>query len=219
MCFTERKFNFMNVLVVGCGKVGSQLCNVLSKMGHDVAVIDPLPDHFNNLADDFSGYTVTGVPIDQDILRKGGISDCDAVAAVTNDDNINVMVCQIASELFKVPRVLARIYDPRRGNVFSHFGLHTVCPTNLSVDAIYSMLTDRDKVRNVYLDSATVSFDAVEPTPKQRGLRLSQLNIGDNSKYTLFGILHADGNLTLAHAGSTEVIGENDRLLYAKVID
>lgn len=209
----------MNVLVVGCGKVGSQLSNVLSQMGHDVAVIDPDAEHFNSLADDFTGYTVTGVPIDQDVLRKGGISDCDAVAAVTNDDNINVMVCQLASEIFKVPRVLARIYDPRRGNVFSHFGLHTVCPTNLSVDAIYSMLTDRDRVRNVYLDSASVSFDAVYPAPKQVGLHLSQLTAADSSKSALFGLLHEDGNLTLAHAGAQEIVREKDRLLYAKVVD
>ncbi|MEM1486306.1 TrkA family potassium uptake protein [Oscillospiraceae bacterium PP1C4] len=209
----------MNVLVVGCGKVGSQLCNVLSKMGHDVSVIDPLPERFDNLADHFTGYTVVGVPLDQDVLRKGGIEGCDAVAAVTNDDNMNVMVCQLASEIFNVPRVLARIYDPRRSNVFSHFGLHTVCPTNLSVDAIYSMLTDRDKVKNVYLDSATVSFDAIAPTPKQIGMRLYQLSDADNSKSTLFGLLHADGNLTLAFARANDVIGEKDRLLYAKVID
>lgn len=209
----------MNILVVGCGKVGSQLSNVLSKMGHDVAVIDSDSEHFDALADDFTGYTVMGVPIDQDILREGGIEGCDAVAAVTNDDNTNVMVCQLAQEIFKVPRVLARIYDPQRGNIFSHLGLHTVCPTNLSVDAIYSMLTDRDKVRNVYLDSATVSFDAVEPTPKQFGMKLSDLCANDGAKFTLFGLLHADGNLTLAHAASSEVVQPKDRLLFAKVID
>ena len=63
----------MNILIVGCGKVGSQLSNVLSRMGHDVAVIDQNPAHFSSLADDFSGYNVTGVPIDQDVLRRGGI--------------------------------------------------------------------------------------------------------------------------------------------------
>lgn len=68
----------MNILIVGCGKVGSQLSNVLSRMGHDVAVIDQNPAHFSSLADDFSGYNVTGVPIDQDVLRRGGIENCDA---------------------------------------------------------------------------------------------------------------------------------------------
>ena len=209
----------MNILVVGCGKVGSQLSNVLSRMGHDVAVIDHRQERFSRLADDFTGYTVTGVPIDQDVLRRGGIEACDALAAVTEDDNMNVMVCQLASEIFKVPRVLARIYDPRRGNVFSHFGLHTVCPTNISVDAIYSMLTGRDQIKNVYLDSATVSFDAVEVGEAQTGKQLWQLCGRDTSKSTLFGLLHKDGTLTLCHAGCTAVVEPGDRLLYAKVID
>ena len=143
----------------------------------------------------------------------------DALAAVTDDDNMNVMVCQLASEIFKVPRVLARVYDPRRGNVFSHFGLHTVCPTNISVDAIYSMLTGRDQVKNVYLDSATVSFDADEPDAKEIGLTLGELVLRNNAKQGLFGLLHADGNLTLAHPNSNEEVGPDDRLLYAKVID
>ena len=209
----------MNVLVVGCGKLGSQLSSVLSKMGHDVAVIDNFPEHFDGLSDDFSGYTVSGVPIDQDVLRRAGIEGCDALVAVTNDDNMNVMVCQLAREIFKVPRVLARIYDPPRGSVFSHFGLHTICPNNLSVDAIYSMLTDHDKVKHVYLDSATVSFDAAEPQPRQVGMRLRELCAEDSGRQVLFGLLHADGNLTLAHANAEELVGQNDRLLYAKVID
>lgn len=137
----------MNILIVGCGKVGSQLANVLSKMGHDVSIVDPDEERFSNLSDEFAGYTVTGVPIDQDVLRKAGIEGCEALAAVSNDDNMNVMVCQIASEIFHVPKVLARIYDPARGDVFSHFGLHTVCPTNLSVDALYSMLTDGTELK------------------------------------------------------------------------
>ena len=111
------------------------------------------------------------------------------------------------------------IYDPPRGSVFSHFGLHTICPNNLSVDAIYSMLTDHDKVKNVYLDSATVSFDAAEPQPRQVGMRLRELCAEDSGRQVLFGLLHADGNLTLAHANAEELVGQNDRLLYAKVID
>ncbi len=209
----------MNILVVGCGKVGSKLSNVLSKMGHDVAVIDPDPSQFSNLADDFSGYTVTGVPIDQEILKRAGISGCDALAAVTTDDNMNVMVCQIASQVYHVDRVLARIYDPRRSNVFTQFGLHTVCPTNLSVDAIYSMLTGHNKIKNLYLDSATVSFEVISPSPKQIGQPISQLITESSSKKILFGILHPDGNLILAHPGLNDPLKAEDRLLMARVVD
>lgn len=209
----------MNVLVVGCGKVGSQLSNILSSMGHDTAVIDPDAASFERLSDDFRGYTVTGVPIDQTVLRKGGIEACDAVAAVTEDDNMNVMVCQVAREVFHVPRVLARIYDPKRGDVFSQFGLPTICPTNLSVDAIYAMLTGRDQIKKVYLDSATVSFDAKQPDAKQVGMTLGALCAANDARHMIFGLLHEDGNLTLAYAQSQEQVGQHDRLLYAKVID
>lgn len=209
----------MNILVVGCGKVGSQLSNILSSMGHDTAVIDPDSASFERLSDDFRGYTVAGVPIDQTVLRRGGIEACDAVAAVTEDDNTNVMVCQLAREVFHVPRVLARVFDPKRGDVFSQFGLPTVCPTNLSIDAIYAMLTGQDQIKNVYLDSATVSFDARQPEAKQVGMTLGALCSAGDARHVLFGLLHEDGNLTLAYARSQEPVGPHDRLLYARVID
>ena len=98
----------MNILVVGCGKVGSQLSNILSSMGHDTAVIDPDPASFERLSDDFRGYTVAGVPIDQTVLRRGGIEACDALAAVTEDDNTNVMVCQLARGIPCAARACAR---------------------------------------------------------------------------------------------------------------
>ncbi len=209
----------MNILVVGCGKVGSQLSNELSAMGHDVAVVDHEPEHFGALSDRFSGYTVAGVAIDQDVLRRAGIESCDALAAVTDDDNTNIMVAQLANEIFHVPRVLARIYDPRRHDVFSQFGLHTICPTNLSVDAIHAMLLGRDILQNVYLDSATVSFETVGVQPKQAGVQLRELLRENDEKSGLFGLLRPDGNLVLAHAASHEQVREQDRLVYVKVID
>lgn len=209
----------MNIVVVGCGKVGSSLARKLQRDGHDVAVVDEVEERFERLGESFDGITVAGVPFDEEVLKAAGIEGCDALAAVTQDDNINIMVGQVARELFSVPTVITRIYDPARKDVFVHFGLHTVCPTNISVDAIYSMLTGRDQVKNVYLDSATVSFDADEPDAKEIGLTLGELVLRNNAKQGLFGLLHADGNLTLAHPNSNEEVGPDDRLLYAKVID
>lgn len=209
----------MNILVVGCGKMGAQLSNSLCALGHDVAVIDSEPQRFQALDNDFTGYTVTGVPIDQDILREAGIEACDALTAVTEDDNMNVMVCQLAREIFHVPRVLARIYDPRRSDVFSEFGLNTICPTNLSVEAMLLMLTDQKPVKNLYLDSATVSFSTVQPSTKQIGCTLGQLSAEDSPQKVLFGLLHPDGNLTLGFGGSRQQVTKADRLLYANVID
>ena len=210
----------MNILVVGCGRTGTQRCGVLSRMGHDVSGIDRDTRRLGGLPEGFTGYTVTGVAIDQDVLRQGGIEGCDAVAAVTDDDNTNLMVCQLADKVFHVPRVLARVYDPRRGNVFSHFGVHTVCPTNLSVDAIYSMLTGRDTLKTVYLDSASVSFQIETPTAEQLGRTLGDLAAAQgNGRRALFGLLREDGNLTLAYPGCNTLAEPGCRLLYAKVVD
>ena len=209
----------MNVLIVGCGKVGSQISNQLSEAGHDVAVVDRDPEHFQRLSDDFSGYTVTGVPIDQDVLKRAGIEGCDVVAAVTEDDNTNVMVCQVANDVFHVPWSLARVYDPRRSNVFAQFGLHTICPTNLSVDAILSMITTREPVSHVYFDAATASFETVPVAKAQAGLKIRQIQELDGADGVLFGVLHEDGNLTLAGAAPKYELLEKDRLIFARVVD
>ena len=102
----------------------------------------PEEESFDLLSDDFSGFTIQGVPIDLDILRQAGIEGCDAIAAVTEDDNTNIMVCQIAREIFNVPRIVARIFDPLREDIFSRFDIQSVCPTNITVSSVYAMLTD-----------------------------------------------------------------------------
>ena len=129
----------MNILIIGCGKVGSRLADVLCQLGHDVAIIAQKRESFDLLSDDFSGFTIQGVPIDLDILRQAGIEGCDAIAAVTEDDNTNIMVCQIAREIFNVPRIVARIFDPLREDIFSRFDIQSVCPTNITVSSVYAM--------------------------------------------------------------------------------
>jgi len=126
----------MNIIIVGCGKVGSRFAQLLSNDGHDVVIVDNDKDAFKALSPDFNGITITGVPIDQDVLKQAGIENADAFAAVSPDDNINIMACQVAKEIFKVPRVIARIYNPEREYVFHQFGLDTICPTNLTVDVL-----------------------------------------------------------------------------------
>ena len=133
----------MHIIVIGCGKVGSKLANVLSREGHDVVVVERETEQFRELDRNFSGVTITGVPIDQDILKHAGIETADALAAVTPDDNVNIMVCQIAKELFNVPKVIARIYNPAREHVFHEFGLETICPTNMTVEAIHKKILNQ----------------------------------------------------------------------------
>lgn len=136
----------MNILVVGCGKVGSNLAITLEALGHDVSVVDEDTNRLNASTNltllNFNGLCVCGVPIDVDVLRHAGIENCDAVAAVTSDDNTNIMVAEVATKIFGVHRVFARIYDPVREKAFAErLKLHTICPTRLTIDAVLGELS------------------------------------------------------------------------------
>jgi trk system potassium uptake protein TrkA len=136
----------MNFVVLGCGRVGARLAITLDSMGHKVSVIDQNPDAFKRLPSSFRGVEVVGIGIDEDILRRAGIEEADVFAAVTNGDNTNIMASQVAKEIFNVPRVIARIYDPVRENTYHMLGLDTVCPTTLITNEIVnSVLPDEVK--------------------------------------------------------------------------
>lgn len=206
----------MNILVVGCGKVGGRLATQLNLEGHDVSIVDRYESSFELLGNNFTGFKTSGIPIDQDVLRSAGIENCDAVAAVSQDDNVNIMVSQLAREIFNVPTVLARIYDPRRENVFSHFGLHTVCPTNLTVAAVRSAITQKDKPQAVNFGSHTINF-VTEKIPRNLvGLTPNEISLEENQ--TLYAILHEDLSLTL-YTGQKIRFGKNDKVIISSVID
>lgn len=135
----------MNILVVGCGQVGLHLVRQLEEQGHEVAVLDESAERLrrlNNLeGHPFAGVALVGVPIDVDVLRQAGIEACDAVAAVSDDDRINIMVAQIARDVFGLHQVVARIADPRLEQIYAdRFGLDTICPTRLTVQAAVDAL-------------------------------------------------------------------------------
>lgn len=206
----------MNILVVGCGKVGSKLASTLSRDGHDVSVVDKNESSFELLDEDYSGLTTAGIPIDQDVLRKAGIESCDAVTAVSQDDNVNIMVSQLAREIFKVPTVLARIYDPVREDVFSHFGLHTVCPTNLTVAAVKSAITEPHAPRNVNFGCHTVSFLTIDVPKHLAGTNANNLDFEDGQ--SLFAVLREDLSLELFR-GQKIVLEATDKLIVASTVD
>lgn len=206
----------MNILVVGCGKVGSRLASVLSREGHDVSIVDRFEESFGMLSDDFEGFKTCGIPIDQDVLRNAGIENCDALAAVSPDDNVNIMVSQLAREIFHVPQVLARIYDPAREDVFSHFGLHTVCPTNLTVASVRSALLEKDRPKVININSHTISF-ATEDVPKSLiGAPVSSVALGENQ--SVYGVVHEDLSLDV-YQGQKLILSAGDKLIVSTVVD
>lgn len=119
----------MNVIIAGCGRVGARVASILSHNGHDVTIIDTNPGAFRRLAKEYKGETIIGTGIDEDVLRAAGIEQADAFVAVTNGDNRNIMAAQVARNIFNVPEVVCRIYDPVREDTYRRLGLSTVCPT------------------------------------------------------------------------------------------
>ena len=131
-----------NVIVVGCGRVGSRLANMLSENGDNVCVIDKRADAFDNLGRMFNGSTVQGIGFDELTLTKAGIEDCDVVAAVTESDNANLMVTEVASRLFEVPRVIARLYNPDHERAYMQLGIDYVCGTTLVAEEAFGKNTE-----------------------------------------------------------------------------
>ena len=116
----------MHVIVVGCGRVGSEVATSLAASEHDVIIIDRRAEAFRRLGDDFKGTTMVGVGFDRDVLTDAGITPNCAVAAVTSGDNSNILIARVARETFGVKRVVARIYDPRRASIYERLGISTV---------------------------------------------------------------------------------------------
>ena len=116
---------------MGCGRVGAELAAILDREGHQVTVLDIDPDSFGQLPADFRGNVVVGNGIDQDVLRRVGVASADAFVAVTPGDNRNVMAAQMAKHLFGVRKVVCRIFDPIREEMYRSLGMETIGPTRV----------------------------------------------------------------------------------------
>jgi trk system potassium uptake protein TrkA len=130
----------VHVVVVGCGRVGSELAGTLEKDGHSVAVIDKNDSAFRRLPQGFGGTTVLGFGFDRDHLLEAGIERAGALAAVTNGDNSNILTARIARENFGIERVVARIYDPRRAVIYQRLGIPTVATVSWTTDQVLRRL-------------------------------------------------------------------------------
>jgi trk system potassium uptake protein TrkA len=131
----------MKVVILGCGRVGAHLAQMLTAEGNQVTVIDRNRAAFSRLGEDFRGDLVVGTGIDEDVLRRAGIEGADAFVSVTNGDNTNVMAAQLVKRLFKVPRAMCRIYDPLRAEIYRDLGLETFCPTVWGATRIKELLS------------------------------------------------------------------------------
>ncbi|MHB9036834.1 MAG: NAD-binding protein [Armatimonadota bacterium] len=130
----------MKVVILGCGRVGATIATTMAREGHDITIVDQNPDSFRRLANDFVGKTIVGNGLSEDTLRRADVEHADAFVAVTNGDNRNIMSVQLAKVRFKVPKVVARIYDPIRSYAYADMGIDTICTTCVSAGVMHDKI-------------------------------------------------------------------------------
>jgi trk system potassium uptake protein len=165
----------VHVVIMGCGRVGSTLAHTLEARGHSVAVIDQNTDAFRRLGADFAGVTVTGIGFDRDVLQEAGIERADGFAAVSSGDNSNIISARLARETFGVSRVVARIYDAKRAEVYERLGIPTVATVRWTADRMMRHLLPEDGFEVFRDPTSTVSIVEVPLHPDWIGRPLAAL--------------------------------------------
>jgi trk system potassium uptake protein TrkA len=137
------KQNKSNIVIMGCGRVGGKLAAMFDAAGHKVTVVDLDAYSFRRLPPTFSGTALIGDGTDEEMLRKAGIENANAFIALTQGDNRNVMAAQIVKHIFEVPRVICRIYDPLRKDIYEQLGLESISPTEVFADLLFQRLSQK----------------------------------------------------------------------------
>ena len=167
----------MKAIVMGCGRIGSQVSELMSAQGHDVVVIDHDANSAGRLGPHFKGRVIQGLGFDRQILIKAGIEQADAFVASSSSDNANILAARIARNLFHVPRVVARLYDPLRAEVYQRLGLTTISSTTWGAQRIYQVLSHTDLDVMQTFGRGEVSLVVVEVTPELVGRAVGQLTV------------------------------------------
>jgi trk system potassium uptake protein TrkA len=208
----------MNIIVIGCGKVGQAIISELTDQGHGISVITEKPSELESLPSDFSGYFTVGVPIDQDVLKKAGIESCDALTAVTADDNLNLMAAQIAKRIYGVKKVYARVNDTEKNEVFRSFGINTICPTNLTAATLVPLLNDFNDVTSMNHNGTLVVIMSSDVEKDYVGKRVSEMSTMLEPNEIISAVKHKDGSLTMINFTNPE-LRAGDKLLIIKMTE
>jgi trk system potassium uptake protein len=156
----------MNLIIMGCGRVGEQLARLMVDEGHQVSVIDQDANALARLGPEFKGRRVRGIGFDRDVLVEAGIQEADAFTATSSSDNANIVSARIARNVFAVPRVVTRLYDPRRAEIYKRLGLVTISSTTWGAERIRELLTHSDLDPTLSFGNGEVTLMAIE-TPVQ----------------------------------------------------
>lgn len=168
----------MHVVIVGCGRVGSTLARELSAQGTSVAIVDRKQSAFLRVGEGFGGQCVTGIGFDRDVLLAAGIERASALAAVTNGDNSNILVARVARERFGIERVVARIYDPKRAEIYERLGVATVATVKWTSERILRRIMPNLPAVEWTDPSARVSLVEREAPVGSIGERVLEVDLG-----------------------------------------
>ncbi len=206
----------VHIVVMGCGRVGSSLALKLQRLEHSVAVIDQDPSAFRRLGDDFAGTTIAGMGFDRDTLISAGIAQASAFAAVSSGDNSNIIAARVARETFGVQKVVARIYDSRRAEVYERLGIPTVASVPWTTSRLLKQVLG-ESIAEAWRDpSGAVALLSVSPSEGWVGHRLTEFEAASSSRVALitrFGTGQLPLPSTLIQSGDTlHVLTTDDQL-------
>jgi len=191
------KGRFVHFVIMGCGRVGSTLALLIERQGHSVAIIDRDADAFRRLGSVFQGRRISGIGFDRDTLREAGIDDAEAFAAVSSGDNSNILAARVARETFGVDKVVARIYDPGRAEVYQRLGIPTVATVRWTADQMLRRLLPHGAEPEWRDPSGTVRLAEVAVDPRWIGQRIEAIERAAGARVAFLtrlgeGLLPAD---------------------------
>lgn len=165
----------MRIILIGCGRWGAGLAHLLTQRGHVVTAVDQDPAAFERLGASFKGQKVTGIGFDRDVLLEAGIERADGLAAVTASDETNVVTARLAREVFRVPRVVARLFDPRKAEIYRKLGVQTISTTAWGIQRIAELLCYSELDVSLSLGSGEVEIAEAEIPPLLAGRPLNEV--------------------------------------------
>lgn len=203
----------VHIIVVGCGRVGSGLGVGLAEQGHSVAMMDRNPKAFRRLPSDWSGTTVVGSGFDRDDLDRARAGEASSLAAVTSGDNSNILTARIARETYEIPNVVARIYDPRRAQIYLRLGIPTVATVSWTIDQVRRRLVPGE-VESEWSDpTGTLSLVERELPERWAGKRLADVSVP--GAMTVVAVTRAG----VARLDFSELVGQDGDVLHVMVTD
>ncbi|MBM3245146.1 MAG: TrkA family potassium uptake protein [Candidatus Omnitrophica bacterium] len=180
----------MYVIIVGCGRVGSELAKLLSQEGFNVVVIDKSQSSFERLSGGFNGLTLVGNGFDLNLLKQAGIEKADAFCAVTNGDNTNLISAQVAKRIFKVPKVMARVYDPHRAHIYAALGLDIISGTILFAAMLRDKIVE-SRFSSYLIESKDIGVIEIEVKNSLIGKTIQEINLA--GEFLVVAVRRVDG--------------------------